>query len=160
MKRIALLALLFACQPPEAPDTSEQDKANVEAVSKQYGEAIIAGDLETLRNLGGEGTLMPPAEAAIQGPENITAFFQDGPDVEGSISPQDFHVSGDLGVVRGNYNLTFTVSDSVEMQDKGKYLEVWSRQEDGSWKLQYDIWNSDIAPEEDENMEIEIEEEG
>jgi ketosteroid isomerase-like protein len=30
------------------------------------------------------------------------------------------------------------------MEDRGKTLNVWKRQADGSWKLHRDIWNSNM----------------
>jgi len=32
------------------------------------------------------------------------------------------------------------------MEDKGKYLTVWQRQGDGSWKVVRDINNADTQP--------------
>jgi hypothetical protein len=31
------------------------------------------------------------------------------------------------------------------MRDNGKYLAVW-RKVGGTWKMSYDMWNSDVAP--------------
>jgi hypothetical protein len=31
------------------------------------------------------------------------------------------------------------------MADTGKFVTVWRKQVDGSWKIAYDIWNTDIA---------------
>jgi ketosteroid isomerase-like protein len=28
--------------------------------------------------------------------------------------------------------------------DRGKYLAVWKKQADGSWKIEADMWNSDL----------------
>ena len=41
------------------------------------------------------------------------------------------------------------------MQDEGKYVVVWKKQEDGSWKLHRDIWNSNLMPAEEEEPEAE-----
>jgi ketosteroid isomerase-like protein len=30
------------------------------------------------------------------------------------------------------------------VEDRGKYLEIWKRQADGSWKVALDIFNSDL----------------
>jgi hypothetical protein len=32
------------------------------------------------------------------------------------------------------------------MTDHGKYMNIWQKQSDGSWKLRADTWNSDINP--------------
>jgi len=30
-------------------------------------------------------------------------------------------------------------------QDSSKYIEIWKRQADGSWKVAFDIFNSDLS---------------
>ena len=35
-------------------------------------------------------------------------------------------------------------ADGKEMKDEGKYLEVWKKQGDGSWKCSADCWNSNL----------------
>ena len=35
---------------------------------------------------------------------------------------------------------------TTEMTDHGKYMNVWQKQSDGSWKLKADTWNSDVNP--------------
>ncbi len=107
-----LTLALFACQAP-APDTSEQDKEDAMAASKQYGDAIIAGDLDKLRSLGdANSALMPPGSETIKGSDGIASFMGEGPALSGSILPGEVDVSGDMAVVTGAYDLTFTVNDS------------------------------------------------
>jgi ketosteroid isomerase-like protein len=33
---------------------------------------------------------------------------------------------------------------SAAVADTGKFIEVWLKQADGTWRLAWDIWNSDI----------------
>ena len=33
-----------------------------------------------------------------------------------------------------------------EINDHGKYLIVWQKQTDGSWKIKVDTFNSDVDP--------------
>ena len=49
--------------------------------------------------------------------------------------------SGDLGYTTGSYQMTMGGST-----DKGKYVTVWKKQADGSWKVVRDISNSDAPP--------------
>jgi len=50
---------------------------------------------------------------------------------------------GDLGFTAGSYEDSFRGPDGAMVQEKGKYLCVWAKQADGSWKAVRDIWNSD-----------------
>ena len=53
--------------------------------------------------------------------------------------------TGDTTIVRGTYSSSFTVPGTdAPMEDRGKTLNVWKRQADGSWKLHRDIWNSNM----------------
>ena len=54
--------------------------------------------------------------------------------------------SGDLGYVQGTYTASFRNPNGETVNDRGKYLEVWRKQADGSWKCIVDTWNSDLPP--------------
>ena len=49
--------------------------------------------------------------------------------------------SGDLGYTFGTYSRTFTGPDGAENRQAGRYLSVWRRQPDGSWKVVADTGN-------------------
>jgi ketosteroid isomerase-like protein len=49
--------------------------------------------------------------------------------------------AGDLGYITGTYELT--LASGVE---KGKYVTVWRKQPDGSWRVVEDIFNADAPP--------------
>lgn len=52
--------------------------------------------------------------------------------------------SGDLAIAVGNYRMDLTPkkAGAKPLKDEGKYIEVMKRQNDGTWKIVYDIWNS------------------
>ncbi len=52
--------------------------------------------------------------------------------------------SGELGYTRGAYTLTMTDPKSKKiLREAGKYLTVYARQNDGSWKIVDDMTNPD-----------------
>jgi ketosteroid isomerase-like protein len=51
--------------------------------------------------------------------------------------------AGDLGYARGVYQIAFSAPNGEQIEDHGKYLEIWKKQADGSWKCSVDTWNSD-----------------
>jgi ketosteroid isomerase-like protein len=53
--------------------------------------------------------------------------------------------SGDLGYTWGTYELSFKAEDGTPQARHGKYLNVWRKQADGSWKLLVDIGNQSTA---------------
>jgi ketosteroid isomerase-like protein len=114
----------------------------------QYGGAIVAGDFDKIRSLMGDDIVLMPTEAqAANGLDAAMQFMEEGPGIEGSINPEQVEGSGNLAYVRGNFDLTFIINDSTQVPDKGKYIEVWKKQDDGSWKVVVDIWNSNLSPE-------------
>jgi ketosteroid isomerase-like protein len=50
---------------------------------------------------------------------------------------------GDLGYTWGTYKTIIEVQDSSELERTGKYLTVWKKQSNGSWKVIADIGTQD-----------------
>ena len=44
----------------------------------------------------------------------------------------------------GMYQLTMKDSQGNPVNDRGKFVEVWKKQADGKWKVEADIFNSDL----------------
>ena len=89
---------------------------------------------------------MPPNHGAVEGRAAIAAFFAGFPPMESlRFGPVEAHGAGDVAYVYGNYSLAMLPPGAESaVTDHGKYIEVWRRQEDGSWKLSRDIFNSDV----------------
>lgn len=51
--------------------------------------------------------------------------------------------SGDLAYVIGTYELRFGDSRGAPVSDRGRLLEIWRKQADGTWKCIVDTWNLD-----------------
>jgi ketosteroid isomerase-like protein len=52
--------------------------------------------------------------------------------------------SGDVAYLIGAYELSFNGVNGSPVTDRGKLVEVWKKQSDGSWKCIVDTWNSDL----------------
>ena len=94
-----------------------------------------------------EGAMMMSNMPAARGPAEIEKSSKEmfgGMDVkEFKLTTDDVTIGGDLAVETGHYEMTFTPKGAKEMTEKGKYITVWKRQADGSWKIFRDIANSD-----------------
>ena len=51
---------------------------------------------------------------------------------------------GDMVYTTGTYTMTMSDAKKQPMTDKGKYVTVFKKQTDGSWKAVADIVNSDL----------------
>ncbi len=157
--RVSLVVALTACAPAgEEPERAEEAtyEADVEAIHRaheEYRAAVNAGDLEGgLALVTDDVVWMPPNEPALTGKEAIRRWEGGEPLFERfifeiSFSPEEVVVFGDWAFERGTYVLTLTPRAGGEPgQGSGKYLWIWQRQPDGSWKNARAMWNSDNPP--------------
>lgn len=83
------------------------------------------------------------------GLDNILAGFDAWP-AGASISwqPQKAEVadSGELGWTWGRYVYLVPGEDGVFVASHGKYLNIWKKQPDGTWKVAVDMGNDNPAP--------------
>jgi ketosteroid isomerase-like protein len=55
--------------------------------------------------------------------------------------------TGDLAYVRGTYSLSMEVPGVTQpVRQDGKLLQIYARQQDGTWLLARDIWNANASP--------------
>ncbi len=54
--------------------------------------------------------------------------------------------SGDLGYTWGRYVATAKDKQGNETEFHGKYVSIWKKQKDGSWKWIVDIGNDNPSP--------------
>src|SRR5262245_12499309 len=122
----------------------------------------VADEKEKLITLDREwsGTTKDPAKFLTYYASDATAYPQGMPKVTGQalkdtfmqmagspgfaleFAPTKVEVasSGDVGWTTGTYKMTMNGST-----DAGKYVAVWRKQQDGSWKVVEDIFNSDMG---------------
>lgn len=148
----ALICLaILACKPQAPAGLSEADKA---AIRKVVDEAItITNWAAYVRNYYGEdAVVMPPNSPSVQGRAAIESLFAAFPSIS-DFKPELLEIEGygDLAYVRGTYSMAITLPGATTpIKDSGKYMEIWRKQADGSWKATRDIFNSDLplpAPE-------------
>jgi ketosteroid isomerase-like protein len=93
---------------------------------------------------------LPNGADAIRGKENIakTMGFLDQKDNQLTWTPDyaDMAASGDLGYTYGTYEFHVKDKDGRPIVEHGKYMTVWKKQKDGSWKVAMDMGNSSPSP--------------
>jgi uncharacterized protein (TIGR02246 family) len=126
---------------------SDADVAAIRALYDVWVPAVKSRDWETAASLYTEDTVvMPPNMPLIEGREAAKLFLENYPPVkEISFSPLEIDGYGDIAYVQGTYSLLIQPEGAPEpIHDTGKYLEIRRKQEDGSWLLALDIFNSDL----------------
>lgn len=122
------------------------DQANAkaaEAFSKADTAVIFSMyDNDAVTMMTGQPAWRGKEEIRTNGAKVLTAVkFSD---VKFNTSTVD--VGGDYAIETGTYEMTVTEPGKKPMPDKGKYVTVWKKQADGSWKIYRDINNSDAPP--------------
>jgi uncharacterized protein (TIGR02246 family) len=96
-----------------------------------------------------DATLLPPNAPLVRGADNIRGFWQGVLDAgAGDVTLETTQVdaSGDLAYGVGRYSFTMPAEGGERGRDRGKYLVVFRRQADGSWRCVADMFSSDQAP--------------
>ena len=147
------LSLLTACQQQAmttTADTRSADEAALKNLDAEWSKAAGAKDVDkTASYYSDDAIVLPPNMATISGKQGARAMWQGMfgvPGFGGGWKPAKVEVarSGDLAYVTGTYELGETDAKGKPMTDKGKYLEVWKKQGDGTWKCVVDMFNSDL----------------
>jgi ketosteroid isomerase-like protein len=94
-----------------------------------------------------DAVVMPPNGPAVSGRAEIENWGRTfPPHREFRVEPVEIEGRGDLAMVRGRYSFILMLPGQPEQLDSGKYMEIWRRQPDGTWKIWRDILNSDLPP--------------
>jgi ketosteroid isomerase-like protein len=87
-----------------------------------------------------------PHAPAVQGREAIQQWLATLPPISNA-KGQGVEVMGygDLAYLRGTYSMRFTIPGvPAPIDEQGKFLQIYRKQSDGSWKLTREIYNSDL----------------
>ena len=149
MKQLAVvLSVLVTAACGTAPTSDPAaDREAIAAVTAQTQAAENAGSVEQMRgHFADDLVMMGPNMPAATGADSVAAAmraFFDAFTVQIEYSSQEITVFGDWAFDRGTYRHTLTPkSGGAPIPENGKYLWLYQRQPDGSWKQSRVIWNS------------------
>jgi uncharacterized protein (TIGR02246 family) len=148
---LALLLLMSACNRQTPADTRAADEKAVVDADAQWSKTAGANDLDgTVSYYSDDASMLPPNAPIATGKQAIRAVWASmlSPDVTVSwqVTKADVARSGELAYVMGVYQITAKNPQGKSMEDRGKLVEVWKKQVDGTWKTVTDIFNSDLPP--------------
>lgn len=155
----ALGALLFAgcteVRPDQHPprdeiDTREADLQSIRELERRAKEAAEEKDLDRYVSFyAADAVLFWPGAPMVTDRAAIREFLQGFLSMPGfSLSFETVKVdvsrSGDLAYSYGTNKVTLVDPNGRMMKDNGKYLTVYRKQPDGTWKVVADMGNSDL----------------
>jgi Ketosteroid isomerase homolog len=115
-----------------------------------WSKAAGSKDLDkTVSYYSDDAIVLPPNASAATTKEAIRKIWQEMLSTPGFViswkaTKVEVAKSGDLGFVSGTYEVTMTDASGKPVNDRGKYLEVWKKHANGTWKCGTDTWNSDL----------------
>lgn len=134
----------FSCSRPETFDAAQVRKSIEEACAK-YSEAIREGNVTGLVDVYTvDATLVPPDGEILKGKQAIEGlyknFFRMGmKDI--AFTTIEVGGSGDTAYEIGKTKVRIQPEGQAAILDSTKYLVIWKRQADSTWKVHVDIWN-------------------
>ena len=153
----ALSALAMACEKPESAEMDEAPTAAeiaavrsaIESANAVAVAAVNAGDVaKLLPYYTDDAMFMFPNAPAMRGRADIEAglkaMMEGATFTDMKLTIEDVMLAGDIAVETGSMEMTITPKGGKAMADKGKFIVVWKRQADGSWKIVRDISNSNL----------------
>jgi uncharacterized protein (TIGR02246 family) len=157
MKRfsqVAMCSLLLAigCSqspPPEPKDMRAEDEATIRKLDEAWSQAASSKQLDAVVSYySDDASLLPPGEPTITDKEAIRKAWEGlltapNSSLHWDATKVEVARSGDLAYSQGTYEMMFDDAKGKPLVDRGKYLEVWKKQVDGSWKAVSDAFSSD-----------------
>ena len=122
------------------------DVAAIRAESRAYVTYSLARDWPNWGKLFKDDAIIQPAHATLQtGLAEIGASLKTIPlRRDWRVDPLEIGGHGDFAYVRGEWSHVLTPANQPEQPEAGKYIQIWRKQSDGSWKFVRDIWNWDL----------------
>ena len=150
---LALATLLLgACQanPETSEPTLEDDLAQISVARDALITAIVQDDVDGIMGqLTDDHLTMPPGVPMPPDNDQLRQWHQERIDeytFRSDFVTDDIQVRGDIAIERWSGASALVPRDgSSEIQADDKGVWIWERQDDGSWKLLWSIWNSDVS---------------
>ena len=128
-------------------------KKKIQAYNNQIVKAVLENDNEKSLSFYTESAIsLPNYGKMLRGIEEISQHQQEA-EAMGSkvtamtLTSKKINEYGDALVEIGVFTITLEIQGMPQpVSDEGKYVTVWEKQEDGSFKIATEIWNSDVNP--------------
>ncbi len=117
------------------------------ATNRQFEEALARGDAAGCAAVyTDDAKILPPDSPVLTGRQAAQGVWQSYIDmgVKGvSLQRLELEDMGDQAVERGAATVDIQGEGGHTMQASGKFIVLWRRQADGTWKWHWDCWNFD-----------------
>jgi ketosteroid isomerase-like protein len=143
----ALVSLLVLGGVASAADKMSNAAQALAKLDEDWSAAAATRDAKRVASFYAENAIAyPPNEPMAIGraaAEKVWAAYFAEPTYKLSWKTSHAEVNGVLGYTTGTYEDSFQGPDGKTVYGKGKYVCVWKKQADGTWKAIHDMWNTD-----------------
>ena len=145
---VLILVLVAEVAKAESKDVGA-DIAAIKEGGNQYVATLNTGDLERWLSLHTDDVIkMGPGAPSVIGQEQLREHMEplfESSTFKMTINSEETEVAGDWGFDRGTYTFLITPKEEGEpIFVDGKYLTIYKKQADGSWKISHDCYNSNV----------------
>ena len=141
---LAMVGLVVACskevQPPA--DHRAADEATIRGLDSAWVKAIATkNDAQALSYYADGASVLVPGDPMATGKDAIQKAWATLGALPGfalTFAPNTIDVSGDRAFEIGDYQLTLNDKAGKPQTTKAKYVVVWGKQADSSWKVLLD----------------------
>jgi uncharacterized protein (TIGR02246 family) len=138
-----------AANQQEIQQTRAAAEAAIRTASAAWSQAATAKDLDKAVSFyADDAVILPDKAPVVRGQENIRKNWAPllalpGPGLSWKTGSLEVARSGDIAYETGVYVFITTDKKGKSTDTKGKYVVVWKKQNDGSWKVVIDTDNTD-----------------
>jgi ketosteroid isomerase-like protein len=127
----------------------EADMAAIQEIWKNYAKAATTGDAALWLSLWDENGIQLPPDTAARPKKVLDEVYPKAFSMMKihtmNINVEESVIIGDFAYCRGTYTSDRTINNNKVSVD-GKFLTLFRRQEDGSWRIYRDCFNSNVPP--------------
>ena len=146
---LLLLTFSVGCQNQGTGD-KRADEVALKSLDDEWSKTVGSRDVEKMVSYySDDAIVMLPNIPTLTGKEAIRNLWKsmlESRTFSGGWKATKVEVarSGDLAYISGDYEFTEQDDGGKPITDKGKYVAVWRKQSDGSWRCVADMFNSDL----------------
>ena len=152
----ALLSLVlggYQLMAQQEPDNRAIDEQAIRQADAEMLKALQKKDLNHLMSFyADDASFFPVEEPIATGKPSIRATWARYLAIPGFSNPGwqitkvEVSRAGDLAYAQGTYETSLEDPQGKSAIERGKWVDVWKKQTDGTWKIVADISNTDSEP--------------
>jgi ketosteroid isomerase-like protein len=141
---VTIASVAARSQACAQPGAATRDSLAILAAGKAFSSAYVSNDTAALGRVYSDSAVLLPPNNEIRGRTAIQRYFAWGDgyrQLAHSMVPERLTVSGDMAVDVGTWTSTGQRGDAEPTTASERYLIVWVREDDGAWRILYDMWH-------------------